>query len=214
MTEGKTKKELLPEYLRDNDFATELNFKLWVTKGARFKASHRCEQQSNKYTQIIAFVSAYLVILSVLGICEIPTYSLDNKYTTFISVSLSIIVLVSSQFLYASNYSVKSIEYHRCALEISKLYDRLRIEKNNECLKEKIEKIAIDYEIILSQYGNHLPIDYDMFKITKKDYFGLSMLKVILIEIRFFFKCDFIYYACILGLPIAYLLLANILKQD
>lgn len=212
MTAGKTKKELLPEYLKDNDFATELNFKLWVTKGARFKASHRCERQSNKYTQVVAFVSAYLVILSVLGICEIPTYSLDNKYTTFISVSLSIIVLVSSQFLYASNYSVKSNEYHRCALEISKLYDRLRIEKSNECLKEKIEKIAIDYEVILSQYGNHLPIDYDMFKITKKDYFGLSPLKVIWIEIRFFFKCDFIYYACMLGLPIIYLLLANLLK--
>lgn len=201
-----SKKDLLPDYLKDNDFVSELNFKLWVTKGARFKASERCNRQSEKYTQVIAFVSAYLIILSVLGFCKIP-YCLKDNYNIFITIALSIIVLVSSQFLYASNYSVKSIEYHKCALEISELYNKLRIIKSDDNLITEVQTITNRYEHILCQYSNHLPIDYDMFKTNKSKYFELRKKECIWIKTRYFLKCDFLYYLCLIGLPLGYMLL-------
>ena len=43
------RKKCIPEYLKDNNFEVELNYKLWVTKGARFKASERCEAKYQSF---------------------------------------------------------------------------------------------------------------------------------------------------------------------
>ena len=116
----------IPEYLKDNNFEVELNYKLWITKGTRFKASERCEELDARYNRVVGWVSSYLIIFSVLTLCEIPFFTLPENCGTFISISLSILILVFSQFAYAKNYSVRARNYHECALEISKLYNELR----------------------------------------------------------------------------------------
>ena len=132
----------IPEYLKDNNFEVELNYKLWITKGARFKASERCEELDARYNRIVGWVSSYLIIFSVLTLCKIPFFTLPDNYSTFISISLSILILVFSQFAYAKNYSVHARNYHECGLEISKLYNKLRI------LKVKSEHSIEDVDLI------------------------------------------------------------------
>lgn len=70
----RNKKKYIPEYLKDNNFEVELNYKLWVTKGARFKASERCEELDARYNRIVGWVSSYLIIFSVLNLCKIPFF--------------------------------------------------------------------------------------------------------------------------------------------
>ena len=54
----------IPEYLKDNNFEVELNYKLWITKGTRFKASERCEELDARYNRVVGWVSSYLIIFS------------------------------------------------------------------------------------------------------------------------------------------------------
>ena len=213
----KNAKSRIPEYLKDNNFAVELNYKLWVTKGARFKASTRCEEADTRYTRIVGWISSYLIIFSVLNICEIPFFTLPDNCASFLSIALSIIILVFSQFAYAKNFSVHSRNYHTCALEISSLYNKLRFNKmNNNIVPELIEQIANEYEQILMRYDNHLPIDLDMFKIEKTAYFKLSKYQTFLTKTRYFFLVQFVYYFCVYGLPLLYIticIIINIYKE-
>ena len=156
--------------MKDNNFEVELNYKLWVTKGARFKASERCEELDARYNRIVGWVSSYLIIFSVLNLCKIPFFTLPDNCSTFISISLSILILVFSQFAYAKNYSVQARNYHECALEIAKLYNSLRsLKVNPQHSLYEVNKIKDEYEKILDRYNNHLPIDLMMFKLKKKN---------------------------------------------
>ena len=206
------RKELLPQYLRDNNFTIELNYKLWVTKGSRFKAAERCERQNDRYTKIIAFVSAYMIIINVINLCKIPILTIGDNYITTITIGFSLILLVASQFLYASNYAVQAKDYHYCALEISNIYDKLRISKKQEDID--IQNLTELYEKTLSKYKNHLPIDYEIFKTTKSEYFRMGWWNVFVIKCKFCIKCDILYYFSMIGVPVFYFILAIILNND
>lgn len=196
----------IPEYLKDNNFEVELNYKLWITKGTRFKASERCEELDARYNRVVGWVSSYLIIFSVLTLCKIPFLTLPDNCGTFISISLSIIILVFSQFAYAKNYSVRARNYHECALEISKLYNKLRLLKTKpEHNIMDVKDIKDEYEKVLDRYDNHLPIDLAMFQLQKKEYFKIGFLSKVCCIIRYFFLVRFIYYFCVYGLPLLYI---------
>ena len=57
-------------YLK-KDFGVELNYKLWITKGARFKASERNLICGNLSAQTIVYLSAYLIIVNLVTIYKI-----------------------------------------------------------------------------------------------------------------------------------------------
>lgn len=197
----------IPEYLKDNNFEVELNYKLWITKGARFKASERCEELDARYNRIVGWVSSYLIIFSVLTLCKIPFFTLPDNYSTFISISLSILILVFSQFAYAKNYSVHARNYHECGLEISKLYNKLRILKvKSEHSIEDVDLIKNEYEKVLDRYDNHLPIDLAMFKLQKTEYFKIGIIHKGYCIVKYFLLVRFVYYFCVYGLPLLYII--------
>lgn len=205
-----------PDYLKDNSFEKELNFKLWITKNARFNASSRCEELNKNSAKIVGWLSAYAVVLSVLQIIDIPEFSFPQKHTTFVCITISILVLVYSQMEFSMNYAVKAKEFHRCGLEISELYNQLRELKSK--LKEEspfdisdkdktLKEISIKYEAILNKYENHTPIDYEIAQIGKYKYFKMSIRKIAWIRLKYFLKVNFQYYLWVYGTPIAYVLL-------
>lgn len=214
----KLAKDKIPSYLKDNNFTTELNYKLWVTKGARFKASERCEELDRRSARLVGWFSAYLIIFSVLSLCNIPQFTLPGNYSAFISISLSIMILVFSQLEYAKNYSTKAKDFHNCALEITTLYDQLRFyktqyEKSDNNLVLKMKEISDGYESILHKYGNHLPIDYAVFQTSKPGYFNLSRFAVSRIKAHYWLKTELINILCIYGLPVIYVLIVFFYNQ-
>lgn len=204
----KKAKEKIPPYLTNNNFETELNFKLWVTKGARFKASERCEGLDRRSTKIVGWLSAYLIIFSVLSICDIEAFKLPANVSSFISISISVMILVFSQFEYAMRYSTKAKAYHDCALKISELYDQLRILKSDTAIDHlpQIKEITEKYQHILEGNINHLPIDYRVFTLDKPAYFNLSKWQIWGIRFSYYLKTRFAFHVLVYGMPLAYIL--------
>ena len=120
-------------------------------------------------------------------------------------------ILVFSQLEYAKNYTAKAKEYHDCALDISKLYDELRYlkssmsEENKTELFDKARKLSERYEEILQRCDNHIPIDYEMFRKEKPEYFNLNLFNIMMIQLRYFLNVKLIGILCVYGVPILYI---------
>tara|TARA_R110000868_G_scaffold15439_5_gene70389 strand:- start:112 stop:459 length:348 start_codon:yes stop_codon:yes gene_type:complete len=104
--------------------------------------------------------------------------------------------------------SKQAKDFHNCALELSQLYNKLRIFKtlkSEQTENDKInfaEKIASQYEQILQKHENHDAIDHELFKSFKRKYHKLNILEATLIKLKYYFKTAFLYHLLIIAPPI------------
>ena len=195
-------KDTIPKYLKENNWIKELNHKLWITKGVRFEANNRLKQKAFLSNTSLAFISSYLIIINL-----VPLFFNDLKISSeligFFTTALSILLLVFTQIESSNEYKLNAHFYHSCALKISNLYNDLRIIKEIKDEKEQeknVIEITEEYKNILNQYENHEPIDTDMFKSKKLDYYELDKWFKYSTELKFYFTVKFKYY-CIIFLP-------------
>jgi hypothetical protein len=202
------KKKSYKDYL-DKTFLEELNYKIWSTKGSRFNANKRLLKVAELSNLCTSMLSVYLIAVGLLSVYNI--YSPDNFDKNLIAYSitcLSILLLVFGQIENAKDFSTKSKQYHNCGLELSNLYNDLRIFKtltDKPNLKEKrefAEIITSKYERILERHENHHPIDHDMFKVSKSEYHELNKWDVIKIKADYYLKTSLIYHILIILPPI------------
>lgn len=202
------KKKSYKDYL-DKTFLEELNYKIWSTKGSRFNANKRLLKVAELSNLCTSMLSVYLIAVGLLSVYNI--YSPDNFDKNLIAYSitcLSILLLVFGQIENAKDFSTKSKQYHNCGLELSNLYNDLRIFKtltDKPNLKEKrefAEIITKKYERILERHENHHPIDHDMFKVSKSEYHELNKWDVIKIKADYYLKTSLIYHILIILPPI------------
>ncbi|MDB4237329.1 SLATT domain-containing protein [Flavobacteriaceae bacterium] len=189
----------------EKSFLEELSFKIWSTKGARFQADTRLTKKSKLSTISLAFLSAYLIIASLLS-----AYGLNNgNYKDLINYSitaLSILLLVISMFENNQNYKLRAKIYHDCGLEIGFLYSNLRTFKTLKKNKSDFEiytfskKMIIEYQNILVKYENHEPLDFDKFKTQKPDHFELTKKKLKKINRKYLWEI-YGWYSIIIGVP-------------
>ncbi|TAJ05452.1 SLATT domain-containing protein [Marinilabiliaceae bacterium JC017] len=198
----------IPPYLK-KAFDVELNYKLWITKGARFAASQRTSKMHQLSSTTVGVLSAYLIIFNMLNVYRIPLYTqIPDNYMAFITTALSILILIFSQFESAKNYNIKSEKHHLCAMEIGELYNKVRMVKTFKLHKneteEKIKSISREYDLILKKYENHDPIDVKRFQKTKSKYFRKSKLGCIMINVEYYILTQLKYhlfkYGPIIGL--------------
>jgi len=182
------------DYL-DKTFLEELNYKIWSTKGARFNASKRLSETSKISNISTSLLSVYLIITGLLSVYNLYSSDLlDQNLIAYLITSLSIILLVFTQVEHSNSYDLRSKNFHDCALELSRIYNELRIFKTlkgkvTDSEKEEFAtKLSEKYEDILSQSENHLLRDFDLFKSRKADYHGLSELDVYWIRFNHYRK--------------------------
>jgi len=192
------------DYL-DKTFLEELNFKIWTTYGSRFNANKRLLLISrlSNLTNSILFV--YLIAIGLLSVYNIyGSKYLAENVLPYLVTCLSILLFVFSQIEYSRHYHLNAREFKKCGIELSRLYNRLRIFKtlnNSADDKQKesfADKISNEYEDILEKYDNHEPIDFLLFKTRHRKYFGLSKFDVFSIKIGYYFKIQFIYHLMII----------------
>jgi len=162
----------------DKDFLEELKHKIWSTRGSRLRASERLKTQEKYSTLSLSILSAYLIIFGLLSVYNLFN---DNKISErlmpFTITSISIFLLVFSLFENSKNYSIRSLEYHNCALKISRLYNELQTFKsyNKTATIDEIKEFTIQlqdkYQTVLENYENHLQIDNKIFKLDHRDYY-------------------------------------------
>ncbi|SHM79245.1 hypothetical protein SAMN04488057_103342 [Cyclobacterium lianum] len=206
------------DYL-EKTFLEELNYKIWSTKGGRFNANKRLLRISDLSNLCTSMLSVYLIAVGLLSVYNIYSVeNIDQNLIAYSVTSLSILLLVFGQIEKSKDYSSKAKQYHNCGLELSSLYNDLRIFKtltNSPSLDEKrevAEKLSRKYERILERYENHHSIDLDMFKATKSEYHQLNKWNVFLIYIDYYIKTSLIYHILILFPPVVIigLLLINV----
>lgn len=175
---SKSVKSALPPYLARNRWEEELNYKLWITKGARFNAAKRCEEKDHAATWTNALLSCYLIIIGLIPFVPHPAFkAVSPDIIGFGTTGVSIILLAYGLIVATRGYPVQAIGYHECALKIGVLYNALRRAKELKNEKDKtkeIIRISLEYDELLSRYPNHHPLDSALFETTKRTYFKLS----------------------------------------
>lgn len=197
------------DYL-DKTFLEELNYKVWSTKGSRFNASTRLTKIARWSNFSLTMLSVYLASVGLLSVYNInvSTDKLDENLIAYSITCLSILTLVLGQIENAKDYTMKAKEFHNCGLELSKIYNDLRIYKTlteNQTIVEKekfAKKISDEYQRILEKHDNHQQIDNDKFKTTKAKYHEMNSWDVFVINIRYYIRTIFIYHLLIFLPPI------------
>ena len=158
------------EYL-EKSFLEELNYKIWSTKGARFEADKRLNTISKMSNISFSILSAYLIIAGLLAVYNIQNINANLNLINYYVTALSIIQLVVGQFENSQDYKLKAKNFHDCGLELSILYNKLRIFKtlNTQASDYTIlnfcQSLSEQYQEILNKYENHQQIDYNNFKL-------------------------------------------------
>lgn len=202
------KKKTYKDYL-DKTFLEELNYKIWSTKGCRFNASKRLLKIANLSNLCLSMLSVYLIAVGLLSVYNIYSPEAINQNLIAYSITcLSILLLVFGQIENAKDFSTKAKQYHNCGLELSSLYNDLRIFKtlsDDPKIEEKrqfAEKISNKYERILERHENHEPIDHNTFKANKAEYHELNGFDVLKIQMDYYLKTSLIYHVLIILPPI------------
>jgi hypothetical protein len=190
---------------RKGTYADELYDRIWKTKGARFNAYERLRRRQRRSFYSTGILSAYLIIINLLepfGLISLPS---DSNMVAFISVSLSIILLVFVTIENAADYSLKGTNFHNCAKDLGRIYNELHslIEKK-ESDHSKYDAIAEKYADILDKYDNHAPIDYEVHKTKHSNDFNLNFVHRNWILLRANYIIDSHYFAFIILPPILF----------
>ena len=179
--------------------------KLWETKGARFIAANRLELH-NKWSSItLSIVSVYIIALNLTILLENRPKILSDNNITFLTICLSILLLVLSLIQASRNYKIRALKYHECGRRIDELYNKVCIWKHTTLTPtiKDFEDINSKYLKLLDNYENHKLIDYSLFKAN-----NLSDYKIkyplafwLVIKIWYNFITVWIYW-CVLIIPI------------
>jgi len=204
----KEKKKTHKDYL-EKTFLEELNLKIWSTKASRFNANKRLLHIANLSNLCTSTLSFYLIAVGLLSVYNIHSADGINENIIAYSITtLSILLLVFSQIEYAKDFSTKAKQFHNCGLELSQLYNELRIFKTlteNPKIKEQKEFVTLiseKYQRILERHENHHPIDHKKAKASKADYYGMNDWKVFKINIEYYIRTSLIYHLLIIIPPL------------
>lgn len=152
----------------DEEAVSQMLKSLKVTSGARFIAGKRLEAYDKKLTMLTAFSSAYVIILTVIPYM-IKIEKTVGDELNFVTVALSIIILISSLIQYSSNNTVKAELYHRSALEMNEIKRNLQTNKNT-ILQVEFDNHLDGYNQILQKYSiNHDDVDFKKFQLDNSD---------------------------------------------
>lgn len=200
----------MPKRTEFQSIGQELEYAMYITKGARFNSHKRLETKSRLSNLTIALLTSYIIIVNLVGLSQsqLITQSIDTTFIALISTALSILVLVFSQIEYSNGYRVDAEKYHQCAKEISAVYYELRqailSDKINEKKKEDLYvEFRKNYTNIISRFDNHHTMDYNRHKIEHPNDFDLSWIEKARIKTGEYVQTKLLYHMLIV-LPIVW----------
>lgn len=184
-------------------FQQELYDKIWKTKGSRFNAYERLKRRQKLSNYATGLLSAYLIIVNLLSPFGLISLSQDSNVISFISVALSIILLVFVTIENAAEYSLKGNHFHNCAKELSRIFNELHILIQDEkSTSDDFRRVADEYMEIVERYDNHSPIDYEVHKTKHQDDFDIPWLEKQWILFKSKVLVDIQYYVFMIIPPI------------
>lgn len=177
--------------------------KIWLTRGARFQAHKRLNSVNDWSTWSINLLSIYVVCLSILALAPPLKFAfLADKIGTLLIICFSVLMLVVNLLESSKDYKLRADVMHRCAIELSHLYNDLYLLKDqlsNPNIADQLAEILNKYQIVIDNYTeNHLPIDVEKFKAENFGEFKISKSDALFINVGYFFQTKGVYLLVIL----------------
>jgi hypothetical protein len=156
----------------DTTNKTNLNNRIWRTKGARFNAYRRLEKKNSALTFITSFSSIHLLAIAILQLSSLVSLSAEqSKLLNFISITISIIILAYSLFEGGKEHGLKSERHHLCGIELDRCYSRLQ-HITDDGTSELI-KLTDEYNDVTEKYLlNHDSVDDEFFQLQNPNDFA------------------------------------------
>ena len=190
---------------RRGTLSEELYDKIWKTKGTRFNAYERLRRRQKRSFYATGLLSAYLIIINLLQPFNLLVLPTDSNMINFISVSLSIILLVFVTIENSAEYNLKGDNFHNCAKELGRIFNDLHsLMDKNEKDQTKYEEIGKRYSGVLDRYDNHSPIDYEVHKTKHTMDFKIKGIQKQWILLRANILNDFHYFTFMFGPPVLF----------
>jgi len=189
----------------------DLAYKMWATKGSRFQADERNKKLSRISTLTISFISVEVIALNLFSIANLTPVFVDVDFLSLFTVIGSIFILLFSVLENAKSYKSKALTHHACALEIGKVYTKLkRVLASNENKDfnddEVLESTEAEYDKILEKYENHQNVDFQKFLLDRHRDFHLGWKERWGKRINIYFRTWFVYHFFILIGPMLMLI--------
>lgn len=149
----------------ESQLYASLDKKVWKTMHSRYTASARLKNKHMYSQYSIAILSVYVLSLSIA-----PKFSLlcnlNLDSINFVSILLSICIIVVSLLEANNNYELKAERLYNCANELNTLLQKLKkVSDNPVDYCSEVESISLEYSKIRDKYSdNHSPHDYDFFR--------------------------------------------------
>lgn len=192
---------------RKGTLSNELYDKIWKTRGARFNAYERLRRRQKRSFYATGLLSAYLIIINLLQPFNLFVLPTDSNVINFISVSLSIILLLFVTIENSAEYNLKGDNFHNCSKELGRIFNDLHsLMDMNEEDQTKYEEIGKRYSDLLDRYDNHSPIDYEVHKTKHINEFNLKFIQKQWIFLRANILYDFHYFTFIVVPPILFII--------
>lgn len=139
---------------------TELHRRAEVTSKVRYESARRLMAHNLLSQWTLAVLAVGQIAISVIDVLDLPL-NYSDKYLAFGGIFFGVLVLAYSLLLGMSNYSARSVQLHKCGLELGELARELYLVcKLTGSDQVKYEDYAKKYYVILGQYENHEEIDY------------------------------------------------------
>lgn len=181
----------------------ELDRTLWITKHSRYNAAYRLKRKNSLSIYSIAVLSVYALAITLL-----EKYGFKVDYSNlygFISIMLSVFILVVSLSEAGKNYGVASERLFVCGNEIRVLLDNLK-KFNNKGSEDYdgIYDISQKYSNILKACTeNHEKLDFDLHRaVYYKMFDSMNRFMSIVYKIKYYTNIYWFYFSLIVLPPV------------
>lgn len=151
----------------------DLKRRVEITRDARFQANLRLERRNKSSYLIIALLSLFVIVLSLVP----NIYNLTQAGTQALlalSIVNSVFVIITTFLEASGNFVHRGEQLHKSARKVATVFNKLMLlspEEKKE--KEKILELQKEYQNALDDCPfNHDNMDYDLIKATKPSLFA------------------------------------------
>ncbi|ACS79418.1 SLATT domain-containing protein [Maridesulfovibrio salexigens] len=183
-----------------------LSDNVWKTMKSRFTAAERTKRKHQALVFTISFLSIAQVIVAIGSLCGVDFPYIASAKIEFLTITVSIIILVIANQDSLGVLLNQSASYHRCSNKLHELLGRINAELENETVAKEIYLgFSKEYSEVLEFYDlNHDMNDFLKMASERSNVLDMSCLK------RFRVCCK--YYWSIYGMAFLYCAIPFILS--
>ena len=156
----------------ESDPYNDLKRRVEITRDARFQANLRLERRNKLSYFVIALLSLFVIILSLVPNIFYLTLAGAQELLA-LSIVNSVFVIITTFLEASGNFVHRGEQLHRSARKVATVFNKLMLLTPEEKTdKEVISNLQKEYQIALDECQfNHDNIDYDLIKATKPNLF-------------------------------------------